>query len=77
MVGTSRSPVEDGVDDFPGDELGSPIFDVKGVELGIGTGRISGEGEGDAAGLAPRGGGGGGGLFAPYFRSEEEDADLK
>ena len=74
VLGTSLSPLDNGVGDFLGDDPGNPIVDIKGVELGIVAGRINGESE--VASLAPRGGGGGGGFFAPYLRSEEEDADL-
>jgi hypothetical protein len=54
------------------------------LAVGIGTERSSGDPAGDGAadetpGLAnPRGGGGGGGgLFAPVFKSDEDDVERR
>lgn len=74
--GTSLSPQIGTNGDVPGEELNNDILGNDGDELGIGTGRRSGDraGEEGLTGLAPRGGGGGG-LFEPVLRSDEDDAE--
>lgn len=52
------------------------LLEVAANVLGTGTGRRSGDGDGDPA-FETRGGGGGGGLLLPNFKSEEEEEERK
>jgi len=72
--------------DLSGDDPVCAALKCDGDEFGTGTGRRRGDAEGEGDGEAdekpglidPRGGGGGGGgLFAPVFKSDEDDADRR